>query len=146
MVGRAAAPTAPPDTMKPDAPVASAAAQSLWRSAYWKVPKNRISGRKSRKSFIGGARGIAGGRSGTHGSGLVGGVEVYRRRVDAEPLARRLGPVLEHVAQVGAAVVAPHLDAHHAVALVDDPFHPLAVDGLEIAGPAAAGVELRAGV
>src|SRR5687768_6596892 len=100
-------------------------------------------GRKSSRIFIGED---LGGRGRPGASGAAGRLEVYRRRVDAEALAGRLGAVLEHVAEVRAAVVAAHLDAHHAVARVDDALDDLAVDRLEVAGPAAAGVELGARV
>src|SRR5678815_664478 len=42
-----------------------------------------------------------------------------------------------------AAVVATHLDAHHAMAVVDDALDHLAVDRLRIARPSAARIELR---
>src|SRR5258706_8684103 len=116
--GASSTPTMPPETMKPSQFVASAAAHSLFLSAYWKVPKKRISGRKSRNSFIR--------RCGS----LRRGLEVYRRRVDAEPLARRLRPVLEHMAEGPAAPVGPGLHADHAMALVDHAPHPPPVDRL----------------
>src|SRR5436190_15785071 len=137
--GASSVPTTPPDTMKPTAPVATAAAHSLWRSAYWKVPKKRIRGRKSRNSFIGSAR-----RSGRGGSLLVS-LEVYRRRIDAEALPGGRRPILEDMAQVRAALVAADLDAHHPVALVDHALDDLAVDRLPVAGPAAARIELGVG-
>src|SRR5436190_12882757 len=144
--GASSVPTTPPDTMKPNALVAMAAAHSLCLSAYWKVPKKRINGRKSRNSFIGGARVSRSrslGRAGwaLHGSLLLR-LEVYRCRVDAETFPRRGRPVLEHVAQVRAAVVAAHFHPHHAVRGVHHALDDLAVHRLEVAGPAAAGVEL----
>ena len=50
--GASLAPTTPPETMKPKCSVANAAAQSLWASAYLKVPKKNRIGRKSSSSFM----------------------------------------------------------------------------------------------
>src|ERR1700752_1947073 len=133
--GASSVPTMPPETMKPKLSVAKRAAHSTWLSAYLAVPKNRMIGRKSSRNFIRGGRREA--------AVPLLRREVYRGRVDAETLAGRLRAVVEHVAQVRAAVVAAHLDAHHAMALVDDTLDHFAVDRLEVARPAAPGVELR---
>jgi intracellular septation protein len=50
--GASLMPTILPDTRKPSWLVAKAAAQSLWPSAYLKAPKNRMIGRKSKRSFM----------------------------------------------------------------------------------------------
>src|SRR5258706_5276798 len=96
--GASSVPTKPPDTMKPKLSVAKRAAQSTWFSAYLAVPKKRMIGRKSSRNFIEGPRRGA-------AVPLLRG-EVYRGRVDAVTLAGRLRAVVEHVAQVRAAVVA----------------------------------------
>ena len=70
--------------------------------------------------------------------------EVDRGRVDAETLAGGRRAVVEHVAEVGAALLAAHLDAQHAVAAVGDALDAAGLDRLAEARPAAAGVELRA--
>src|SRR5215510_2585566 len=53
--GASSEPTTPPATMPPRYWVAKAAAHSLLASAYLKVPKNRMIGRKSSSSFMRGA-------------------------------------------------------------------------------------------
>ena len=53
--GASSGPTTPPATMPPMCWVAKAAAQALLASAYLKVPKNRMIGRKSSSSFMRGA-------------------------------------------------------------------------------------------
>ena len=65
---------------------------------------------------------------------------------DAEALARGQRPVVEDMPKVRAAALAAHLHAHHAVARVDQPLHARLLDGGGEAWPAAAGVELRAGL
>src|SRR5450755_2614918 len=127
--GASVGPTTPPETRKPRRSLANRAARSAWPSATLKVPKKRMTGRKSKKNFIVWAS--ARWRR-----------EVYRGRVDAEPFAARLGAVWKHMAQMRAAVVAADFDAHRPVRAVHDPLNQLAVDWLRVARPAAAGVEL----
>jgi hypothetical protein len=43
--------------------------------------------------------------------------EVYRCRIDAEPLTGRLRAVIKHMAEVGATLGAPNFDPQHAVAI-----------------------------
>src|SRR5262245_61281483 len=100
----------PPATMPPMYCVAKAAAQALLASAYLKVPKNRMIGRKSSSSFMRGAS-VASRAPPPRRSRL--GLEVDRRRVDAVAFAARLRAVVEHVSQVAAAVGTAHLDAGH---------------------------------
>mmetsp|Transcript_57661 Transcript_57661/g.135726 ORF Transcript_57661/g.135726 Transcript_57661/m.135726 type:complete len:414 (+) Transcript_57661:2529-3770(+) len=144
--GASWAPTTPPCTRKPKCSVANAAAASACPSAPLKTVKKRISGRKSSSSFMGTQTGAIPTRPrGTSGSAIVC-HEIDRRRVDAIALPRGCGTVREHMAQMAAAVVAAHLHAHHAMAAVDDALDDLAVDRRPVAGPAAAGVELGAGL
>src|SRR3954447_10844944 len=74
------------------------------------------------------------------------GVELQCRRVDAVALAGRVGPVIEQVAEVGAAVLAHDLRAPHEQRLVVALLDLALLGGLVEAGPAGAGVELRARV
>src|SRR4029077_13814890 len=62
---------------------------------------------------------------------------------DAVAKASRLGPVVEHVAQVSLARGAAHLGARHEEAPVGVLVHGGALDGLPEARPPGAGVELR---
>jgi len=50
--GASSGPTTPPDTRKPNWPVAKPAAHALCASAYLKAAKNSTIGRKSNSSFI----------------------------------------------------------------------------------------------
>src|SRR3712207_5974372 len=74
---------------------------------------------------------------------LLCGVERQADRVDAVPQPRRVGPVLEDVTQVRAAVRAVHLGAPHEEARVLLRRDVLRPRGLEEARPAAARLELR---
>ena len=94
--------------------------------------KNRMMGKKSSSSFM---RLVS----------LVLRLEVQRGRIHAVAQARVGGPVGKHVAQVGAALGADGLGAHHAVAGVGD-FLDGAGHRLREARPAAAGVELGGGI
>src|SRR5215469_8950181 len=70
------------------------------------------------------------------------GLERQRARVDAVPLAGRLGTVVEHVAEVAAAAAADDLGAPHEQAVVRPQFDRLSDRGLVEAGPPGARVEL----
>src|SRR5690242_18040073 len=69
-------------------------------------------------------------------------LERQRARVDAVPLAGRLGAVVEHVAKVAAAAAADDLGAPHEQAVVRPQFDRLGDGGLVEAGPPGARVEL----
>src|SRR5262245_6464267 len=143
--GASSGPTTPPATMPPRYWVANAAAHAVLASAYLKVPKNRMIGRKSSSSFMSGAS-VASARAAAAAGRSSLGLEVDRCRVDAVALTGGLRPVLEHVPEVAAAVGAAHFDTRHAVAVVDQPLDAPGLDLRVPAGPAAAGVELGAAV
>src|SRR5690606_4298232 len=71
--------------------------------------------------------------------------EFERQRVDAVAQPGGLGAGGEDVAEVGVADIAQHFGADHAVRGVAFFAHPGRIDGFEIAGPAAAGIELGVG-
>ena len=64
------------------------------------------------------------------------GIELQRRRVDAVPQPGWLGPVVEHVPEVAAAVAARHFSADHAVAAIHIGVHGIGRGGRPEAWPA----------
>src|SRR5258708_36675880 len=69
-------------------------------------------------------------------------VQPERRRVDAVAQAGRLGPVVEHVPQMGAAAVTHHLGPVNEVAEVVHRLDRLERNRPDETGPAGAGIEL----
>src|SRR5438445_10273445 len=66
---------------------------------------------------------------------------LQRRRVDAVALARRCGPILEHVAEMAAAPTAVHLHPLHAVARIPCRGDRAGLGRAREAGPAGAALE-----